>query len=657
MGLDINDRAPFLTYKYTSKYDPSDSSLQLVNGFLSKVVVGDYTDFRQPIKKTKWYDPDLEQKADRKARKHLSDRIQTFGINSDPAPNIHFIARTEEERTKLREHDALNNPDSLLVISTGAKFIPALNLVPWEGIRGLESQICTLFSRMLWGLRREEEQTRIQGLMKDLTIKGLKPSPPPKIITRDLAEVTKTVGIVFQERHGLSLAFRKWAKSTHQRAKELHDELLNPKSALNREAKRKQNLHCSLRTAFYNLKKHKNEIGISIADKNLGPTVYKQDLYDELAEEYLRESGIYMRIGDCSDELKSSLLKKQLEALTNAEKHIPEGSKSKDVVWLLNRIRFVASTNKKLSGFYIIVKVHKMKDTIPLRPLQPAVGTALECASQWIHSLLCETVHAHPNVLKSSKAWIDKTKNLRLQKRPKLITMDVEALYPSIAIREGLVALRWFLKTFCSHIHADFHDYIIELARVVLTENYINAWPHGIYQQTSGTAMGTAFAVMYATIFMLWYEEPILEEFKDCIMLYGRYIDDGHTLWVGPEDREAAFIQRLQTHNPRIKWEIKASNTHSDFLDVRTSIAEFQLEDGSTAWGFTHNIYCKPLNTYAYLPFSSFHGNHVPKAWIKAEIFRFETLCTFESDFNDATNFLCARLAERGYPLGLLKRL
>jgi len=298
-----------------------------------------------------------------------------------------------------------------------------------------------------------------------------------------------------------------------------------------------------------------------------------------------------------------------------------------------------------------------MKDTIPLRPLQPAVGTALECASQWIHSLLCETVHAHPNVLKSSKAWIDKTKNLRLQKRPKLITMDVEALYPSIAIREGLVALRWFLKTFCSHIHADFHDYIIELARVVLTENYINAWPHGIYQQTSGTAMGTAFAVMYATIFMLWYEEPILEEFKDCIMLYGRYIDDGHTLWVGPEDREAAFIQRLQTHNPRIKWEIKASNTHSDFLDVRTSIAEFQLEDGSTAWGFTHNIYRKPLNTYAYLPFSSFHGNHVPKAWIKAEIFSFETLCTFESDFNDATNFLCARLAERGYPLGLLKRL
>jgi hypothetical protein len=85
VGLDINDRTPFLTYKYTSKYDPSDSSLQLVNGFFSKVVVGDYTDFRQHIKKTKWYNPDLEQKADRKARKHLSDCIQTFGINSDPA--------------------------------------------------------------------------------------------------------------------------------------------------------------------------------------------------------------------------------------------------------------------------------------------------------------------------------------------------------------------------------------------------------------------------------------------------------------------------------------------------------------------------------------------------------------------------------------------
>jgi hypothetical protein len=60
-----------------------------------------------------------------------------------------------------------------------------------------------------------------------------------------------------------------------------------------------------------------------------------------------------------------------------------------------------------------------------------------------------------------------------------------------------------------NNLNAAFYDYILELARIILTENYINAWPHGIYQQISGTAMGTAFAVMYAVIFMIHYEEPI----------------------------------------------------------------------------------------------------------------------------------------------------
>ena len=584
--------------------------------------------------------------------------MQTFGIHPHAPPNIHFIARTEEERTELKAHPAFKDANSLEVISLGAKFIPALNPVPWQGWRGLEGQICTLFSCMLWGICREENKEEHAKTIAALAAKGLKAPPPPKIQTKTLHEVKITAETIFQDNHAATQAFRKWAQHIHIKAKQLHDKLLDQQTKMHRDAKRQRNLHGSLYRAFYALKKYKNEIGISIADKNLGPTVYKQDLYDELSRDYLDKSGVYTRLGDCDEALKASLLQKQREALYNASKYIHEEPLKKETTWLINRMKFVSETNNKLSGFYAIIKVHKMKqDSIPIRPIQPAVGTTLEHASQWIHSLLFETVNAHPNVLKNTKSWKDRSSNLRLKKRPKLITMDVEGLYPSIDIEEGLTALRWFITRHCSHIDAAFYDYILELARIILTENYINAWPHGIYQQISGTAMGTAFAVMYAVIFMIHYEEPILEEFKDCIAVYGRYIDDGQTIWVGNDEQLAAFKQRLQTHNPHITWEITESDTHSDFLDVRTTITENNTNSDENTWGFSYNIYRKPLNTYAYLPFSSFHGDNIPKAWIKAEIFRFETLCTREEDFTDAKNFLCNRLTERGYPIRLLKRI
>lgn len=39
--------------------------------------------------------------------------------------------------------------------------------------------------------------------------------------------------------------------------------------------------------------------------------------------------------------------------------------------------------------------------------------------------------------------------------------------------------------------------------------------------------MGTSLAVTHATIFMIWLETPIVDEFRRHIALYKRYIDDG----------------------------------------------------------------------------------------------------------------------------------
>ena len=69
--------------------------------------------------------------------------------------------------------------------------------------------------------------------------------------------------------------------------------------------------------------------------------------------------------------------------------------------------------------------------------------------------------------------------------------------------------------------------------------------------QKIGTAMGTSFLVTFATIFMIWLEAPIIEEFRAHILWF---LDDIFMIWSG----SSAELYRLQAkfesaNNPAIK--------------------------------------------------------------------------------------------------------
>ena len=45
--------------------------------------------------------------------------------------------------------------------------------------------------------------------------------------------------------------------------------------------------------------------------------------------------------------------------------------------------------------------------------------------------------------------------------------------------------------------------------------------------------MDTSFSATYATIFMIWLETPIIEEFRTQILLYKRFLDNIFMIWSG----------------------------------------------------------------------------------------------------------------------------
>ena len=90
------------------------------------------------------------------------------------------------------------------------------------------------------------------------------------------------------------------------------------------------------------------------------------------------------------------------------------------------------------------------------------------------------------------------------------------------------------------------------IARWVLQNNYVE-FQEVKYQQVIGTAMGTIFSVMFANIFMLWVETPIIDKYKADIRLYKRFIDDIFCAWKGSKQKLCEFKRELNSAHPNIQ--------------------------------------------------------------------------------------------------------
>jgi hypothetical protein len=92
-----------------------------------------------------------------------------------------------------------------------------------------------------------------------------------------------------------------------------------------------------------------------------------------------------------------------------------------------------------------------------------------------------------------------------------------------------MAALRLFMDNHTS-FNQTLKDLCVRLANFVLTNIYVECKELGcdIYHQHIGTVMGTSFLVVYAVMFRIHLESPILEDprFRPFIQLYKRLIDD-----------------------------------------------------------------------------------------------------------------------------------
>jgi hypothetical protein len=102
------------------------------------------------------------------------------------------------------------------------------------------------------------------------------------------------------------------------------------------------------------------------------------------------------------------------------------------------------------------------------------------------------------------------------------ITFDIRNLYTMLPQEESLQLLGDFLRQHkCDKINSISIDTIIELALIVLKEN-IFVYGNKFYRQTMGGAMGSAFTLTLANIFMWQWEKIFRRKLGTTNEIFGR---------------------------------------------------------------------------------------------------------------------------------------
>ena len=158
-----------------------------------------------------------------------------------------------------------------------------------------------------------------------------------------------------------------------------------------------------------------------------------------------------------------------------------------------------------------------------------------------------------------------------------LASFDVESLYSNIPHDLGLDAIKFWLQKHPEDLHRRFTDnFILDSIEFILQNNtfYFNG-EH--YRQRKGTAMGTKFAPVYATLVMGYLEETLYrkvandfgQQFGEYFMkFWNRFLDDCFVPWTRSLNDLNRLHYILNSLHPSINFTIEYSKKELPFLDV-----------------------------------------------------------------------------------------
>lgn len=386
----------------------------------------------------------------------------------------------------------------------------------------------------------------------------------------------------------------------------------------------------------------KKNLIIKPSDKNLGICLVTKEWYFNECMRQLNSPHYKVQNFD------SLLLWNNLKSILS-NKYFASNTRIKDF------IKYYAD-NAKLPSFYITIKVHK--SPIVGRPIVASNSWFTTGLSTWLGKKLNKLNQADTDyILTDSKTLVKYFSDFKFNPEIKLVTFDVENLYPNIPHQLAYSTLESYL----TRLNHPLKDILLRSLKFVLENNFFE-FNNVTYKQLLGIAMGTNAAVAIANITLLEleknfflssiYEDSNYEhQITKGNLFYKRYIDDGLIIYNLHENIDNFKTKFEQAMKP-FKFTWKISNYEIEYLDLHI----YKGELFNSKRKLDISVHQKTLNKYLYLPYHSFHNPLMKKAFIQTELQRYVRNSSSLELFLDISKKFYTRLRNRGYPAEFLRK-
>ena len=283
----------------------------------------------------------------------------------------------------------------------------------------------------------------------------------------------------------------------------------------------------------------------------------------------------------------------------------------------------------KTSNFYGLPKVHKSKQInekckstnsgyveitdqisdLKLRPIVAGPSCHTHRLSNLIDILLRPYTKHVTSYLRDITDFLNNLPNT-IPKDTILASFDIESLYSNIPHNLGLEAVKYWIEKYPDTLNSRFSkEFILDGIKLIL-ENNIFCFNDTFYRQEKGTAMGTKFAPVYATLTIGYLEEKLYTvietdydaEFQQYLKAYWkRFLDDCFIPWTKSEEELKSFHYILNNLHDDINFTLEYDQKEQPFLDVMVRNKEGKIET---------DIFYKGTDSKQYLLFSSCHPRH-----------------------------------------------
>jgi len=250
-------------------------------------------------------------------------------------------------------------------------------------------------------------------------------------------------------------------------------------------------------------------------------------------------------------------------------------------------------SNPQVPKLYGLPKIHKAGNK--MRPIISNIDAPTSLLSKWVVSQVKILPPIQSLSVKNSFEFVEKIKDIYIEDHEVLVSFDVEALFPSIPVEEGIKALELHLES--QALPQCKVDTIIKAIELCMAKN-IFQFRKQFYKIEKGTCMGNSLSPVIAECFMSSLEIKLKNQ-NLLPRLWLRYVDD--IFAIVDKDKVSCTLETLNAQHEAINFTMESeSNGTLPFLDLKLSRVQGKIDiaidhkDTSTLRYITNDS-CSPI--------------------------------------------------------------